>query len=167
MKHFRKFCLTMLAAALAVLLALGRAPAYAAPSAAKPTFTIQVAPTNGVATSTAVTNASLVARNGWYYDRERVAAYIVAYGCLPGNFITKGQARQLGWQGGPVEPYAPGKVIGGDRFGNYERRLPQGNWRECDIDTKGRARGARRIIFSNDRRIYYTADHYQTFKRIH
>jgi len=25
---------------------------------------------------------------------------------------------------GPLEPFAPGKSIGGDRFGSYERHLP-------------------------------------------
>ena len=136
-----------------------------ATAVANPAFTIRVSPTNRVA-SVAATNACAVARDRWYYDCDHVSAYIRTYGCLPGNYITKNQARQLGWQGGPVEPYAPGKAIGGDRFGNYERRLPQGFWRECDIDTKGRSRGAKRIIFSNDRRIYYTADHYQTFRKL-
>ena len=64
----------------------------------------------------------------------------------------------------PLEPFAPGKSIGGDRFGNYERRLPAGSYKECDIDTKGKkSRGAKRIVFSNDGLIYYTDDHYETF----
>ena len=132
---------------------------------ANPAFSIRVSPTNGVSAA-ASTNACAVEKGRWYYDRDHVAAYIRTFGCLPGNYITKNQARQLGWYGGPVEPYAKGKVIGGDRFGNYERRLPQGAWRECDIDTKGRSRGAKRLIFSSDKRIYYTSDHYQTFRKV-
>ena len=53
-------------------------------------------------------------------SREDVAAYIHQYGHLPDNFITKKEAQELGWEGGSLEPYAPGMCIGGNRFGNYE-----------------------------------------------
>lgn len=116
-------------------------------------------------------NVVQVARDGEYTGKAEVAAYIRTFGgALPKNYITKRQARELGWQGGPLEPYAPGKSIGGDRFGNYERRLPElngGFYKECDIDTKGRPRGAKRLVFtSKGKRIYYTEDHYQTFKEV-
>lgn len=112
-----------------------------------------------------------VAKDGEYTSKDEVAAYVRKFsGALPKNFITKRQARELGWQGGPLEPYAPGKSIGGDRFGNYERRLPalnDGSYKECDIDTKGRPRGAKRLVFtSKGKRIYYTDDHYRTFKEV-
>ncbi|MGI6264987.1 MAG: ribonuclease domain-containing protein [Acutalibacteraceae bacterium] len=102
--------------------------------------------------------------DGVYTHRDDVAAYLVAYGRLPGNFITKKEARQLGWNGGSLEEYAPGKCIGGDRFGNYEGRLPEdADYRECDIDTLGASsRGAKRLVYSEDA-IYYTEDHYETF----
>ncbi len=117
------------------------------------------------------TNAVEVVREGEYYAKDEVAAYVRKFsGALPKNYITKRRARELGWQGGPLEPYAPGKAIGGDRFGNYEGRLPPlngGFYKECDIDTKGRARGAKRLVFtSKGKRIYYTADHYKTFKEV-
>lgn len=106
-------------------------------------------------------------RNGSYTHRDDVALYIHQYGRLPGNFITKAEARKLGWSSGGLESYAPGKCIGGDRFGNYEGVLPKKSGRtytECDIDTLGAsARGAKRIVFSNDGLIYYTDDHYSTF----
>ena len=102
-----------------------------------------------------------------YSSRDDVALYIHTYGHLPGNFITKKEARELGWSGGSVEEYAPGKCIGGDHFGNYEGLLPEKSGRsytECDIDTLGSSgRGAKRIIFSNDGLIYYTDDHYASF----
>ncbi len=102
--------------------------------------------------------------DGVYTSCEDVALYLHIYGCLPGNFITKSQARSLGWQGGSLEPYAPGKCIGGDRFGNYEGLLPEGSYTECDIDTLGAdSRGAKRLVFSDDGRIYYTEDHYASF----
>ena len=108
-----------------------------------------------------------LAREGTYTTKEDVALYIHTFGHLPGNFITKKQARELGWGGGSVEDYAPGMCIGGDHFGNYEGLLPDKpgrSYTECDIDTLGRnGRGAKRIIFSNDGLIYYTEDHYSTF----
>ena len=112
--------------------------------------------------------AAEVVRDGEYTGKEDVAAYIRKFnGCLPKNYVTKAQARALGWRGGPLEPYAPGKSIGGDRFGNYERRLPSGSYKECDIDTKGRPRGAKRLIYTpNGQRIYYTHDHYNTFEEV-
>lgn len=103
--------------------------------------------------------------DGVYTTRDDVALYIHTYGHLPSNFITKTEARELGWEGGSLEPYAPGMCIGGDRFGNYEGLLPQGhNYYECDIDTLGAStRGAHRIIYSDDGLIYYTGDHYESF----
>ena len=105
--------------------------------------------------------------DGSYTSKEDVSLYLHQYGKLPGNFITKADARKLGWDGGSLEPYAPGKCIGGDRFGNYEGLLPEAPGRtytECDIDTLGASdRGAKRIVFSNDGLIYYTDDHYESF----
>lgn len=116
--------------------------------------------------ATAATEA-LLDKDGTYTSKDDVALYIYQYGELPSNFITKAEARKLGWDGGSVEDYAPGKCIGGDFFGNYEGLLPEKDGREyteCDIDTLGKSsRGAKRIIFSNDGLIYYTSDHYETF----
>lgn len=109
----------------------------------------------------------LIPEDGWYYSKEDVSLYLYTYGHLPENFITKNEARDLGWEGGSVERYAPGCAIGGDKFGNREGILPKANGRvyyECDIDTDGAgSRGAKRIVFSNDGLIYYTDDHYETF----
>ena len=88
--------------------------------------------------------------DGSYTSAQDVAAYLVTYGHLPGNFITKKEARALGWEGGSLEPYAPGCCIGGDRFGNYEGTLPEGDYHECDIDTLGAdRRGAKRLVYSD------------------
>ncbi len=104
---------------------------------------------------------------GSYTTKDDVALYLHLYGHLPENFITKDEARELGWSGGSLEPFAPGKCIGGDRFGNYEGLLPERagrTYRECDIDTLGASsRGAKRIVFSNDGLVYYTDDHYESF----
>ena len=58
--------------------------------------------------------------DGAYTTKDDVALYIHTYGHLPDNFITKKDAQALGWPGKSLEPYAPGKCIGGSRFGNYE-----------------------------------------------
>ena len=119
------------------------------------------------------TNATQPAldRNGSYTTKEDVALYIHLYGELPSNFITKAEAEDLGWTGGGLEPYAPGKCIGGDKFGNREGLLPKApgrTWTECDIDTLGKsARGAKRIVFSNDGLIFYTDDHYESFTQLY
>ena len=107
--------------------------------------------------------------NGSYTTKEDVALYIHTYGCLPGNFMTKNEARKLGWEGGGLDAYAPGMCIGGDRFGNYEGLLPEDrDYTECDIDTLGaKNRGAKRIVFSEDGLIYYTDDHYESFELLY
>lgn len=107
---------------------------------------------------------------GSYYQKDEVALYIHQYGKLPENYITKREAEDLGWSGGSVESYAPGRVIGGSKFGNYEGLLPKKKGRqyyECDIDTLKKKRGAKRIVFSNDGLIYYTEDHYESFELLY
>ena len=121
----------------------------------------------GYAPETVQTQPELLDEDGWYYSAEEVALYLYTYGCLPDNFITKNEARDLGWEGGSVEDYAPGCAIGGDKFGNREGLLPKASGRqyyECDIDTLGKdSRGAKRIVYSNDGLVYYTEDHYESF----
>ncbi len=105
--------------------------------------------------------------DGTYTTADDVALYIYLYDDLPDNFMTKSEARELGWTGGGLEDYAPGMCIGGDYFGNYEGLLPKEKGRtytECDINTLGEdSRGAERIVFSNDGLIFYTDDHYESF----
>lgn len=110
--------------------------------------------------------------SGTYTAKADVARYIYLYGHLPDNYITKREAKRLGWVSseGNLGQVAPGKSIGGDRFGNYEGRLPEAADRvywECDIDFDGTYRGAKRIVFSNDGLIYYTEDHYQHFELLY
>ena len=111
--------------------------------------------------------AAALDEDGTYNSKEDVSLYLHLYDHLPSNYITKNEARELGWTGGSVERYAPGCAIGGDRFGNREGLLPAASGRqyyECDIDTIGESsRGAKRIIFSDDGLIYYTDDHYESF----
>lgn len=110
-----------------------------------------------------------LAEDGVYTTKEDVALYIHIYGHLPDNFITKKEAKALGWPGGSLEGYADDKCIGGDYFGNYEGVLPEDKkYHECDIDTLGKdSRGSKRIVYSDDGYIYYTEDHYETFELLY
>ena len=101
-------------------------------------------------------------------DPQQIVNYLDIYGELPENFITKNEAKALGWDSryNYVGEVAPGKSIGGDRFGNYEGQLPEKKgrkWYECDANYKGKKRGKQRVLFSSDGLYYYTDDHYQTF----
>ena len=79
-----------------------------------------------------------ITEDGTYDSKEEVAAYIDEYHKLPSNYITKSEAKALGWHGGSVEKYAPGKCIGGDTFSNRQSLLPVTHeYKECDIDTLG------------------------------
>ncbi|MBE5996862.1 MAG: ribonuclease [Lachnospiraceae bacterium] len=115
---------------------------------------------------------AFVEEDGEYTSKEQVAAYIHEFGHLPDNYITKKEAEELGWVSskGNLWKVAPGKSIGGSRFGNYEGLLPDKKGRkyyECDIDFDGSFRGPERIIYSNDGLIFYTEDHYKTFEQLY
>ena len=103
---------------------------------------------------------------------QDIADYIFAHGTLPDNFLTKSEARQLGWDSSQnyVSDVAPGYSIGGDKFGNYEGLLPDASgrkWYEADANYTAGPRGAERILYSSDGLVYYTNDHYQTFTEMH
>ena len=68
-------------------------------------------------------------------------------------------------KGGPY-PYRQDGIV----FGNYERRLPsreRGYYKEFTVPTPGsRDRGARRIVAGKAGELYYTDNHYGSFRRI-
>ena len=85
---------------------------------------------------------------------------------LPPRYVTKDAASAHGWRGGGLCTLWPGHVIGGDNFHNFGRALPPApvrTYREADLDSDCRGRGPKRLIFSNDGRIYVTVDHYNSF----
>lgn len=113
-----------------------------------------------------------VSEDGEYISKDEVAFYLHEYGRLPGNYITKKEAQELGWDNkkGNLSEAAPGKSIGGSHFGNYEKALPEKKGRkyyECDLEYQGGYRGAKRLVYSNDGLIFYTEDHYQTFEQLY
>ena len=116
-----------------------------------------------------IPDSAAITEDGEYSAPGEVAEYIHTYGKLPGNFITKNKARDLGWDSskGNLWDVAPGKSIGGDRFGNYEGILPEGKYRECDVNYAGGYRGAERLIYGEDGSVWYTNDHYESFTQLY
>lgn len=94
------------------------------------------------------------------------AAGEIAFSALPGEAR---QVIRLIHAGGPF-PYEKDGTV----FQNRERLLPardRGYYREYTVATPGEAsRGARRIVAGGPPRdpevIYYTADHYRSFRRV-
>lgn len=127
-------------------------------------------------TITPVENLEEVVRDldedGYYTSKEEVALYIHTYGKLPDNYITKREATNLGWdaQKGNLWDVTDSSSIGGDRFGNREKLLPEKEGRvyyECDINYEGGYRGSERLVYSNDGLIFYTGDHYESFEQLY
>ncbi|AXK40657.1 ribonuclease domain-containing protein [Crenobacter cavernae] len=109
---------------------------------------------------------------GRQLDERQLADVLVSLnrsGRLPASFVTKREAREAGWRPGrslwSVQALY-GNSIGGDRFGNRERRLPIDAWREADLDYRGGKRNAKRLLFADSGRRFVTVDHYQTFREI-
>lgn len=69
---------------------------------------------------------------------------------------------------------APEGYVGGRKFGNFEKLLPASEngrkikYQEWDVNpkTKGKNRGAERLVTGNNDRAYYTRDHYHSFTEI-
>ncbi|MBD2815395.1 ribonuclease N [Xenorhabdus sp. Flor] len=104
-------------------------------------------------------------------EHHRVADYVRQHSRLPGYYITKKQARRLGWDArkGNLCEVLPGKAIGGDRFSNRENNLPNQQdrqWFEADVNYNCGRRGSNRLLYSNDGLIYLTLDHYKTFTKL-
>lgn len=124
-----------------------------------------------ISTEAKAADSVTVKKGTAYTDKDHVALYIHEYNALPPNYITKKEAQKLGWkEKGTLDQVAPGKSIGGDRFGNYEKVLPDKKgrtWKECDIDYKKGNRNAKRICYSSDGLIYYSDSHYENFEKLY
>ncbi|WBV58411.1 ribonuclease N [Chryseobacterium daecheongense] len=99
---------------------------------------------------------------------KTVMIYVKEHHQLPDYYITKNEARKLGWNPskGNLCDVLPGRAIGGDRFGNRERSLPQGNqYYEADVNYSCGSRNADRIIFTKDGDVYLTKNHYKSFEK--
>lgn len=107
-----------------------------------------------------------------YSTPEEVAAYLHEFEELPPNYLMKREAAEKGWDSdqGNLWEATDRMSIGGDRFGNYEGLLPEENDRqyyEADVNYEGGYRGPERLVYSNDGLIFYTDDHYESFKQLY
>ncbi|MGY0216292.1 ribonuclease domain-containing protein [Endozoicomonadaceae bacterium StTr2] len=63
--------------------------------------------------------------------------------------------------------HSKGVIGGGKKFGNYEKKLPTGNYTEYDVNPyDGKNRDAERLVVSDTGKIYYTDDHYSSFSEL-
>lgn len=99
----------------------------------------------------------------------KVINYIKANGELPDYYITKSEAKSMGWvpSKGNLCEVAPGKAIGGDIWTNRQKSLPTKSGRkyfEADLNYNCGNRNADRVVFSNDGLVFVTFDHYRSFE---
>lgn len=107
-----------------------------------------------------------ILEDSYYYEKDELNQYIKKYDRLPDNYITKDEAKKIGWS---IED-SEGLVIGGDRFANREKKLPEiknRQYYEADlIEGYSSHRGPARLVYSNDGLVFYTNDHYDTFEEL-
>ena len=100
---------------------------------------------------------------------EIVVKYLKEHGELPDYYITKSEAKSMGWvpSKGNLCEVAPGKAIGGDIWTNRQKSLPTKSGRkyfEADLNYNCGNRNADRVVFSNDGLVFVTHDHYRSFE---
>lgn len=107
-----------------------------------------------------------------YLEKDDVIEYLARYQHLPPNYLTKKEAKKLGWKTKSQNLWElkPGAAIGGDVFTNRERKLPAqkyGFYLECDVNYQGGPRGPERLVYTRDGKIiYYTGNHYRSFTQV-
>lgn len=101
-------------------------------------------------------------------EEKTVISYVKQNHRLPDYYITKNEARKQGWDPsrGNLCDVLPGKAIGGDKFGNREGRLPDGEkYFEADVNYHCGGRNADRIIYTQNGDVYLTKNHYKSFEK--
>lgn len=118
---------------------------------------------------TSTTSNSLPLQNIDELTREQtIVDFVKKNHELPDYYLTKSEARRMGWiaSKGNLCEVLPGRAIGGDKFSNREKSLPQGNsYFEADVNYNCGNRGADRIVYTNDGDVWLTHDHYKTFEK--
>lgn len=122
-----------------------------------------------------------VEESGLYTTKDSVAAYLCKFDKLPANYVGKNEGKRLyesetgkAFEKWNFNPWTTiGVMIGGDNFDNYasdleyyHETLPEGSYHEADVDYSGKNRGTNRLVYQSDCIIFYTADHYETFKKL-
>ena len=114
---------------------------------------------------------AIVAGEATLMNDEGADWYLVHEGALPDYYISKEDAKLLGWVNWQANLWnvAPDRVIGSDVYENRNGKLPsmpKRIWYEADINYAGGYRGLQRIVYSNDGLIFVTYDHFETFLEI-
>jgi len=109
---------------------------------------------------------------GEYTTVNEVSAYLLRFKALPCNYLTKADAKELGWTAkkNNLGEVMPGCSIGGDEYQNREKLLPAAKgrkWYECDVNTVDGKRSDERLVYSSDGLIYYTPDALKTFIQLY
>ena len=153
-------------------------------SQAKSSSSTKAISSSSVASSSSVEVKSIyeaVQESGKYTTRDSVAAYLCKFDKLPSNYVGKDEGQNLyesktgktfeKWNFNPWTTI--GVMIGGDKFNNYASNasnyhatLPEGSYREADVEYSAKNRGTKRLVYQSDCVIYYTADHYETFSKL-
>ncbi len=115
-----------------------------------------------------------VVKSGVYTTKDSVAAYLCKFDKLPSNYIGKDEAIALveeetgreftKWNFNPWTAFD--FMVGGDVYENSDGLLPKGSYHEADVDYYDSSRGTKRLVYASDCVIYYTADHYKSFKKL-
>jgi Guanyl-specific ribonuclease Sa len=119
------------------------------------------------------TEASVKVKKGKaYVAKDEVAAYLHQFHELPSNYLTKSEAKKLGWTNKKdnLGQLSPGSAIGGDEYQNREGLLPKEKgrtWYECDVNVSDGKRSKERLCYSTDGLIYYTPDAYKNFVQLY
>ena len=109
------------------------------------------------------------------YAFAQVTTFLQQRGRLPDCYMTKAQARDLGWKssGRTIDDIDPDGAVGGDTFGNREGLLPTrpaNSYAVADLDYVEGYRGAARIVYDRRRTgegaIWITVDHYDSFTAV-
>ena len=98
----------------------------------------------------------------------KVISYVKSNHKLPDFYITKSEAKNKGWNPskGNLCEVLQGKAIGGDKFSNREKSLPNGEqYFEADVNYNCGNRGAERIVFTKNGDVWLTKNHYKSFEK--
>lgn len=162
--------------AIAASLVACSSPTVSVSDANSSTSTLKISSSSSANNSKILTEALMraISESGTYTTRDSVAAYLCKFEKLPSNYRTKAEAKDLyaasgktfsKWNFNPWETL--GVMVGGDAFQNREGLLPQNAYRECDVDYSAANRGTKRLVYAESCQIFYTANHYRSFTKIH
>jgi hypothetical protein len=130
---------------------------------------------NNVNRSSSQSILEAISETGKYTAKDSVAAYIHLFRKLPSNYVNKAAGKNLyenetgnvfsKWNFNPWTLL--GVMIGGDVFYNDEGLLPlEDSYKECDVDYHDNSRGTKRLVYTLNGIVYYTANHYESFVKV-